>query len=173
MSVNKIKIHKYLNELKNQINENTNLIYVLLRLDNDDVDELTDILREKSVINYILMNIHQENPIIDEYGDSWSLCITGFKHGARKNSPRKLGLLAYRERYLFDFKTMIFYNSETYNKYDYTSESKKGVINYIISNIDQYLENTTNYNSNVNYVKPEKKVKEVKKVKKNKKVIKI
>jgi hypothetical protein len=156
---NQPTIRTYLSELKNQINENPNLKYVLLRLDNSDVDELNDLLQNKSVINYIFMNYHQENSITDDNKDKWSLCITGFKHGAKKDSPRKLGLLAYRSGYTINFKTRVFYDSDTINKYDYTADGKKGVIQYIKASIDNYLENTTNYNSNVNYIRPERKIK--------------
>jgi hypothetical protein len=156
---NQPTIRTYLSELKNQINENPNLKYVLLRLDNSDVDELNDLLQNKSVINYIFMNYHQENSITDDNKDKWSLCITGFKHGAKKDSPRKLGLLAYRSGYIINFKTRVFYDSDTINKYDYTADGKKGVIQYIKASVDNYLENTTNYNSNVNYIRPERKIK--------------
>ena len=105
------------------------------------------------------MNYHQENPIIDNEGGIWSLCITGFKHGAKKDSPRKLGLFAYRSGYPINFKTMVFYNSDFYNKYDYNEDGKKGVIKYIKASIDIYLKNTTNYNINVNYIKPVRKSK--------------
>lgn len=165
------KINYYLTKLKNQINENTDLVYVLLRLDMSEANELNDILQHKSVINYILMNIHQEKSIIDEHGDMWRLCISGFKYGAKKNSPRKIGLIAYRDGYLEwfnnNFLSAIFYNSESYNKYNYSKEGKEGVIEYITSDIKKYLENNTKYNS-LNYIKPLKEV--TKKVKKMKKV---
>ena len=152
-------IKTYLDELKNQIDENSNLTYVLLRLDDSNVDILNNLLQEKSRINYIFNNYHLEKPIIDSDGDYWSLCITGFKHGAKKNSPRKIGLLAYRSGYPIDFKTRVFYNSDTINKYAYSKEKKEGVVQFILSSIENYLENTTNYNSNVNYIKPERKIK--------------
>jgi hypothetical protein len=152
-------IKTYLDELKNQIDENSNLTYVLLRLDDSNVDILNNLLQEKSRINYIFNNYHFDKPITDYKGNEWSLCITGFKHGAKKNSPRKIGLLAYRSGYPIDFKTRVFYDSDTINKYAYSKEEKEGVVQFITSSINKYLENTTNYNSNVNYIKPIRKIK--------------
>ena len=159
MNINKPLIKTYLDELEAQINENPNLTYVLLRLDDYNVDQLNNLLQEKSRINSILIRHHYEKPIIDYNGDKWSLCITGFKHGAKKNSPRKIGLLAYRSGYLIDFKTRVFYDSDTINMFEYTTEEKKGVVQFIKSSIDNYLKQSTNYNSNVNYIKPERKTK--------------
>ena len=155
-------IIKYLELLEDQINKDTSLKYVLLRLSKEnpnEVDELNDLLQQKNTINYIFRNYHQEKSIIDDDKNKWSLCITGFKSGGQKNSPRKLGLLAYKPEYLINFKTMVFYDSNSINKYDYTADGKKGVIQYIKASIDNYLRNTTNYNSNVNYIKPVRKSK--------------
>lgn len=157
--INPTSIRNYISTLKDEINNNLNLKYVLLRLDNSNVNKLDKLLQDKSVINYIFNNYHQESPIVDEEGNNWSLVITGFKHGAKKNSPRKLGLIAYRSGYPINFKTMVFYDSDTINKYDYSAEGKKGVIQFIESSINKYLENTNNYNSNVNYIKPDRKSK--------------
>lgn len=159
MNINTPLIKTYLDELKDQINENPNLTYVLLRLDDYNVDILNNLLQEKSRIKSILMRHHFEKPITDSNEDEWSLCITGFKHGAKKNSPRKIGLLAYRSGYPIDFKTRVFYDSDTINILDYTKEGKEGVVQFIKSSIDNYLKASTNYNSNVNYIKPERKKK--------------
>jgi hypothetical protein len=159
---NPLTIRTYLSALESQINEDPSLKYVLLRLSKEnpnEVDELNDLLQQKNTINYIFMNYHQEKSMTDDNEDKWSLCITGFKSGAKKDSPRKLGLLAYRSGYIINFKTRVFYDSDTINKYDYTADGKKGVIQYIKASVDNYLENTTNYNSNVNYIKPERKIK--------------
>jgi len=128
----------------------------------NEVDELNDLLQQKNTINYIFRNYHQEKSMTDDYENKWSLCITGFKSGGQKNSPRKLGLLAYKPEYLINFKTMVFYDSNNNSKYDYTDEGKKAIINYIKNSIDNYLRNSTNYNSNVNYIRPEVKSKKVK-----------
>ena len=151
-------ISTYLKELKNQINENPLLSYVILTLHNDnEVNELSNLLTEKNTIKYILNNFHTEKYIIDDKYDSWSLCITGFKFGAKINSPRKIGLLAYRANVLFNFKTFIFYNSESYSKYNTEPIQRDVIVNNIINNVQSYLENNTNFNSNFNYIKPAKK----------------
>jgi len=160
---NKTIIITYLELLRKQINEDPSLKYVLLRLNKPgDVDELNDLLQQPNTINYIFMNYHQEKSMTDDNKDKWSLCITGFKYGRQKDSPRKLGLLAYKSEYLINFKTMVFYDSNNINKYDYTADGKKAVIQYIKASIDNYLRNSTNYNSTVNYIKPEVKSKKVK-----------
>ena len=159
MNINTPLIKTYLDELKNQIDENLDLTYVLLRLDDSNVNILNKLLQEKSRINYIFNNYHFNEPITDYKGNKWSLCITGFKHGAKRNSPRKIGLLAYRSGYPIDFKTRVFYNSDTINKYKYSPDGKKGVVQFIKSSIDNYLKASTNYNSNVNYIRPERKTK--------------
>lgn len=44
---NRSTIGTYLDKLKEQINENPNLKYVLLRLDNSNVDKLSNLLKMK------------------------------------------------------------------------------------------------------------------------------
>ena len=156
---NRSTIGTYLDKLKEQINENPNLKYVLLRLDDSNVDKLSNLLKNENTypIEFILKNYNIEKYIKDSNGDKWVLCITGFKHGAKKDSPRKIGLLAYRYGSLINFKTMVFYDSSTYDFYNRKEDRMKDV-NYIKSIINTYI-NTNEYGPNVNYIKPERKIK--------------
>jgi septum formation inhibitor MinC len=119
---NKTTIKSYIDELKNQINikkKNARHNYVFLNLDktnNKNVSEkqdiLNDLLQQKNSLDYIIRNYNQEKSITDNKEDKWSLCISGYKHGATKDSPRKLGLFAYSEGYKKKkFKTKIIYDS--------------------------------------------------------------
>ena len=89
----------------------------------------------------------QRNPYTRENGlfivpdKSWYLIITGFKYGARKNSPRKLGLIAYDPSYPNppDFLTNIFYNSYLFDDMMYHNLGFH--INNIIMNENYYLQN--------------------------------
>lgn len=180
ISVNKVKgkimIYNFINGLFNQINKDSDLNYVLLNLDNTNADILNYLLQDEAIIKYILKTYHKDTLFVDNNNNSWSLCITGFKHGAKKNSPRKLGLLAYNLNPIIKskFKTKIIYNSFEYNKYGYITNAKSyhnEKLKKVIDDINKYL--NENSEPNVNYIKSEKKVKPVKKVKRVKPVKKV
>ena len=154
-----ITIKTYLDELKKQINENSDLTYVILNLEDSNVDELSNLLTKKATINYIMKLVNYEEPMIDKNGDKWGLMISGFKHGAKKNSPRKIGLVAYKQGPKFIFKSKPFYYSSFYSKYQSTRENKERIVVSILLLINDYLKNSTNYNESTNYIKHEKKIK--------------
>jgi hypothetical protein len=154
-----ITIKTYLDELKKQINKNSDLTYVILNLEDSNVDELSNLLTKEQTIKYIMKFVNYEEPMMDKNGNKWALMISGFKHGAKKNSPRKIGLVAYKQGYKFYFKSKPFYHSSIYSKYQSTKENKERIVVYILLLIKDYLKNSTNYNESTNYIKPEKKVK--------------
>ena len=160
---NRVKIANFINKLKTQIRNNTDKEYVLLNLDKEnDVNELSRLLKEKESLKYIINMFNQNNYYHHKKSDTfWSLRITGFKYGAAKNSDRKIGLIACKYGKSFNFKTAIFYNSEHYSlyytinntSYKYDDDSINDYINNIIILMDSYLEIPDKYESDINYIK--------------------
>jgi hypothetical protein len=160
---NPLTIKSYIDELTNQINEKKNTArrnYVFLNLDethNENVsekqDSLNNLLKEKEgSLNYI---IKRKSQIIDSDGNTWWLCISGYKHGATEESIKKLGLFAYREGYKNkNFKTKIIYDS---GSNEYKNYLGKEIIESIKVKIHIFFE--TNLNLNNIYIKPERKIK--------------
>ena len=130
-----------------------------MNLEDSNVDELSNLLTKEQTIKYIMKFVNYEEPMMDKNGNKWALMISGFKHGAKKNSSRKIGLVAYKQGYKFDFKSKPFYFSDYYYKYQMTEKGRKEMVLSILYLINNYLENSTNYNESTNYIKPEKKVK--------------
>ena len=164
MSIQNRDLSYYLSLFENQIEYTEKDSYVILNLEKKDVDRLSDILYNPYYINDII-NMTYKNPFYidqsrrneDGYPKNWWLMITGFKHGARKNSPRKLGLVAYDPNYLTrDYIiTNVFYDSYVYsldpNKYIDLNYD----INFIRQNEFYYLSNYPEYNE-LNYIKENK-----------------
>ena len=159
---NKIKIVNFINKLKKQINENNNKTYVILTLTKDsDVNDLSDLLQKEFALKLILEQFNRNKAFKDKEGNYWSLCITGFKYGAAKNSTRKIGLLAYKYGQTFNFKSAIFYDSENFSKYytmnnvtyPYNNKHTENYILNIIELMNYYLETPEKYEPNTNYIK--------------------
>jgi len=153
-------IETYFKELRDQIDgrvDNTDT-YVILRLnDYNNVNNLTNILSSEKNLKYILKKLNtssfydepvQINNIYTKIVN-WNLLITGFKYGAKKNSSRQLGLLAYNTKNppsSNKFKTKIFYDSGI----KYSGHVNK-MIQKIIKEMMNYL-NNNNYNVSSNYL---------------------
>lgn len=162
---NKVKIVNFVNKLKkqiNEINENNDKTYVILTLIKEsDVNDLSDLLQKKVALEYILDKFNKDKAYEDKQRNYWSLCITGFKYGAAKNSTRKIGLLAYKYGQTFNFKSAIFYNSENFSKYytinnatyPYNNKHTENYILNIIELMNYYLETPEKYEPNTNYIK--------------------
>jgi len=116
---NQVKLLNFIKKLTTEIdNDEKNRTYILLTLNEaSDVNNLSNLLQKKFALKYILDMFNKDKAYKDKKDNYWSLCITGFKYGAEKNSPRKIGLLAYKYGQTFNFKSAIFYNSETFSKY--------------------------------------------------------
>jgi len=159
--VEEIKV--FIRQLKKQIkkNLNNNNNYVLLKLKERNVNKLSELLQNEDVLKHIIDKFNKDTGYIDEKDNYWRLCITGFKHGAEKNSIRKIGLLMYKNGKTFNFKSAIFYNSAFFSKYytfngaSYLYDDK--ICEQYISNIkllmDNYLEEPKKYDSNINYIR--------------------
>jgi hypothetical protein len=163
--IGKRTIRDYINKLKNQIN-NSNLQYVILNLDNpEEVTELTDILLSKTAMQYIIKNYSSRKNIIDNNGEEWALCISGFKYGARKESKREIGLLAYRiglilagknGLYTTDkklFRTHFFHDSNLIDVE--TMEFKKDYHEIVLNYMKTYCDHK-DVHEDLNYIKEEK-----------------
>ena len=161
-------IDSYLHDFQGQIAKTNKDYYIIYELSNrDNVNELSELLENPYIVNYII-NIsyqqpfyrRQDTPYINETGllivpdKTWYLMITGFKYGARKNSPRKLGLVVYDPFHQNppNFISNIFYDSFSFNSMMYANLGFH--INNIVMNENYYLQN---YNDNVyvpyNYIK--------------------
>lgn len=158
---NKTTIKTYINELEKQINEKKNTAYnnyVFLNLDKtynknitEKQDSLNDLLKKDGPLNFIISN----RKIIDSNKDTWWLCISGYKHGAREESIKKLGLFAYREGYKNkNFKTKIIYDS---GSNEFNGYLRKEIIDIIKAKIEIFF--NTNLNVGNIYIKPDRKSK--------------
>lgn len=171
-------IDSYLQDFQGQIFNTKKDYYVIYHLDNDyDVNGLSELLENPYIVNYIINITYQQpfytdiniknNSYINQTGTvvypskEWYLMITGFKYGARKNSQRKLGLVAYDPYHQNppNFISYIFYDSFSFNNIMYYNLGFH--INNIVMNENYYLQN---YHDNVyvpyNYIKetaPKKK----------------
>ena len=170
-------IDSYLLDFQEQILNTTKDYYVIYKLDNpNNVNELSKLLENPYIVNYIINITYQQpfyidinkesNPYTRENGlfivpkKTWFLMITGFKYGARKNSPRRLGLVAYDPYYNNppNFVTNIFYNSFLFDDLMYYNLGFH--INNIIITENYYLQNNNNEYVPFNYIKevtPKKK----------------
>lgn len=174
-------IKEYINILIKQIKKSTNLNYVILNLDGDYVNDLTRSLLDESNIFY-LIRTYLKNRWIDDKLDiddedrtnhHWSLCITGFKHGAKKDSPRQLGLFAYKignlitnDRFLYSdikdstgkkkFKAIFFYDSYRH-KISNDKIIMKKYPSIVIEGMNEYINNYEKYPIEINYIKPKMK----------------
>jgi hypothetical protein len=141
--------------LRNQIEKYTNSSYVILKLhEKKEVEELSELLQKKNIIKYIIEKFNRNSIIKDSKRNMWYLCISGFKYGAKKDSPRKLGLIAIKLNYHIDnflkkFKTRLLYTSILFDKpgdnIDYISKHIKHAI-------ESYLKSETKYNEETNYI---------------------
>ena len=166
---NKINIvgfkQTFLNELESQIKTRgiKEQNYVLLKLDEDYGNILNDYLQNRKIISYILMSYNAfKTPFyIDDNKDEWFICITGYLAGAKKNSPKKIGLFAYKKvgngyghglikTKKFFCQTDIGISSNPFNK-----SIREEIIDGVINNINEYLGNIEP-NEN-NYVKINKR----------------
>lgn len=150
------KFNHFEEMLTQQIEKFANSSYVILKLHNKkEVEELSELLQKKNIIKHIIKNFNRNFTIEDSKGNSWYLCISGFKYGAKKDSPRKLGLIAIKLNYDLDvflkkFKTRLLYTSILFPK------PNDNNLNYISKHIkyaiDLYLENEHEYNEETNYI---------------------
>ena len=170
-------IDSYLLDFQKQISVTNKDYYVIYQLDNDNnVNELSELLENPYIVNYIINRTYEQpfyintnkqgNPYTRENGlfvvpdKTWWLMITGFKYGAKKNSPRKLGLVAYDPYYQNppNFITNIFYDSFIFNSMMYHNLGFN--INNIVMIENYYLQNNHNDYVPFNYIKeivPKKK----------------
>jgi hypothetical protein len=142
-------INKYIKKLRKSIASSKKKYFVFLDLkDINEIDELTDLLQDKEQLNYFFKNINRENPI-KARGKDWGVWVTGFKHGAKNDSYRKLGLVAYNINKTPEFTTVIFFDSENFNENNISTK---------IVEMKEYL-NDPSSRSGENYIKPVKTVK--------------
>jgi hypothetical protein len=89
--------------------------WVVLDLSETDVNLLSNELQDtKNIINIISEWFKRNWLTLTQNTTDWSLQITGFKYGRKKNSPRKIGLTAIRGN--ASFKSPVFYNDKKINK---------------------------------------------------------
>ncbi len=155
--MNNIGKFNYFEEiLIEQIEKYINSNYVILKLENKkEVEELSELLQKKNIIKYIIKTFNRDSMIQDSKGNFWYLSISGFKYGAKKDSPRKLGLIAIKLNYDLDiflkkFKTRLLYTSILFPKP--SSNNLNYISKHIEYAIDLYLENEHNYNEETNYI---------------------
>ena len=152
------KIKKYLSFLKKKIHENINnsKTYILLDLSNNKIDELSDLLHNKSVLSYLLINFNINKALINKItvgeinitDDEWGLSITGFlEQIPYKNEQKvvhKVGLVAYKiknyEQFKKKFKSRRFYTShkDSYKIFDINKINKRA--EKIYDSMTNYLE---------------------------------
>jgi hypothetical protein len=163
---NKIDMLKFkqnfLDKLKEQIKTRNvkEQNYVLLKLNESDGNMLSEYLQHKKIISYILLTYNAlKSPFhITDDKEEWYICITGYLAGAKKNSPKKIGLLAYKKvgkgyghglikTKKFFCQTDIGISSNPYNK-----SIRDGIIDGVIYNINEYLgDNKPNENNYIKY----------------------
>ena len=156
----KVFIKKLQNQIKNNIKKNIKYNYVVLNLQKN-VNKLTELLENNDVIKYIINNFNYYNPIFkdkDNEKNTWYLIISGFKYGAKKNSPRELGLIAHKkifniDNFIIKFKTKLLYSSILFPKP--SNEESINIVKHIQFGINLYLENKIKYNEETNYIKEE------------------
>jgi hypothetical protein len=152
-----VKINYYLKLLKKQIKEipKKYLWRVLEINDENKVEELSTLLSSPRLLKYIIFIMNTKKGIfMKKDGVEWYLRISGYKYGAKENSPRKLGLLAYTKS-AKNFKSYYFYDSrleEKLIKKIPTEYSKMNRSKYIVNDQIKYIKNNS-YEQNKNYIK--------------------
>jgi len=141
--------------------------YVLLKLDETLSTYLSDYLQDKNnILRIISRYFYGKSPFYEDKdnGEKWFLCITGYLYGAKSNSPKKIGILAYRSDdespSLTGIRTKVFYNQlDQYginsSPYPMRRQHRNDVAQNIADNIQSYLHSSPNIT--VNYIKQERK----------------
>jgi len=176
-------IKEYINILIKQIKKSKNLNYVILNLDGDYVNDLTRSLLDETNIFYIVKLLSKKRWIDDRLdiededrtNHRWSLCITGFKYGAKKDSPRHLGLFAYKIGNLKTtdsdikkstmkkkFKAIFFYDSYI-NEISNVKIIIESYSNLLVKDMNAYINDYKKYSIKYNYIKSKKKSSDIKK----------